>query len=216
MYGAKAHIAALEKGFAVQVIMVPFTDDHRYAPKHPVVLAINPKGQVPVLVHGAVEIFDSTQIFEYFEDLQPLPPLWPPTPARRAAARLLELKSDEVFFPHVIRLMGLQDRLDEEPAREAVAKLHGYYAQTESLLADRQYLAGDYSYADIAFFMAQLFAARLGAPMIEATPRALAWRARVAVRPAVLPILAQYEQTLRQQGRAVPQFMRDALKHAAA
>jgi hypothetical protein len=24
---------------------------------------------------------------------------------------LLELKSDEVFFPHVIRLMGLQDRL---------------------------------------------------------------------------------------------------------
>ena len=30
-----------------------------------------------VLVHGALEIFDSTQIFEWLEDLQPEPPLWP-------------------------------------------------------------------------------------------------------------------------------------------
>jgi hypothetical protein len=66
------------------------------------------KRQVPVLVDGDIEIFDSTQIFEYFE---PHPPLWPAEPAARARARLLELKSDEVFFPHVIRLMGLQDRL---------------------------------------------------------------------------------------------------------
>jgi len=49
--------------------------------------------------------FDSTQIFEYFEHIEPHPPLWPADPAARAQARLLELKSDEVFFPHVIRLM---------------------------------------------------------------------------------------------------------------
>jgi glutathione S-transferase len=84
MYGAKAHIAALEKGLPVNLVMVPFTDDHRYDPKHPEVLRINPKRQVPVLVHGAVEIFDSTQIFEYFEHLQPLPPLWPADPVARA------------------------------------------------------------------------------------------------------------------------------------
>jgi glutathione S-transferase len=101
MYGAKAHIAALEKGLAVNLVMVPFTDDHRYEPKHPEVLRINPKRQVPVLTHGAVEIFDSTQIFEYFEHVQPRPPLWPAEPAARARARLLELKSDEVFFPVV-------------------------------------------------------------------------------------------------------------------
>jgi glutathione S-transferase len=41
--------------------MVPFTMEHRYEPKHPEVLRINPKRQVPVLVHGAVEIFDSTE-----------------------------------------------------------------------------------------------------------------------------------------------------------
>lgn len=211
MYGAKAQIAALEKGFAVDVVMVPFTDDHRYEPRHPEVLRVNPKRQVPVLIHGEVELFDSTQIFEYFEHLQPQPPLWPAPVAQRAQARLLELTSDEVFFPHVIRLMGLQDRLDGQPAQEAIARANDYYAQMDAVLGDRDFLAGDYSYADIAFFMAQLFAARLGAPIGDATPRVVAWRARVAVRPAVLPIVKQFVQTLTAMGRPVPGFMDDAL-----
>jgi glutathione S-transferase len=165
MFGAKCHIAALEKGLPVDVVMVPFTDDHRYEPKHPEVLRINPKGQVPVLVHDDVEIFDSTQIFEYLEDLQPNPSLWPLALAARAKARLLELKSDEVFFPHVIRLMGLQKHLSEPAAQEAIAALHRYYGEMEVQLAGGEYLNGDYGYPDIAFFMAQLFAARLGAPI---------------------------------------------------
>ena len=211
MYGAKAHIAALEKGLAVNLVMVPFTDGHRYDPKHPEVLRINPKRQVPVLTHGAVEIFDSTQIFEYFEHIQPHPPLWPADPAARAQARLLELKSDEVFFPHVIRLMGLEGRLDEPPAQDAIAQLHRYYGEMDTLLTERGYLCGEYTYADIAFFMAQLFAARKGAPMTDATPRLLDWRRRVAARPAVQPTLVLMTQTLTRQGRPVPQFMSDAL-----
>jgi len=51
------------------------------------VLRVNPKGQVPVLVHGSLEIFDSTQIFEYLEDLQPTPALWPRDIVERARAR---------------------------------------------------------------------------------------------------------------------------------
>jgi glutathione S-transferase len=77
MFGAKAQIAALEKGLAFDLVMVPFDFTALYTPKHPEVLRINPKRQVPVLVHGDLEIFDSTQIFEYLEDLQPTPALWP-------------------------------------------------------------------------------------------------------------------------------------------
>ena len=75
MFGAKAEIAALEKGLTFERVMVPFDRDDRYAPRHPEVLRINPKEQVPVLVDGTVEIFDSTLIFEYFEDLKPHPAL---------------------------------------------------------------------------------------------------------------------------------------------
>src|SRR5215813_15208758 len=109
MFGAKAEIALREKGIDFELIMVPFNMKTLYDPKHPEVLRVNPKRQVPVLIDGDVEIFDSTQIFEYLEDLKPSPALWPAEPAARARARLLELKSDEVYFPHIIKLMGLQD-----------------------------------------------------------------------------------------------------------
>jgi glutathione S-transferase len=166
-----------------------------------------------VLVHGDLEIFDSTQIFEYFEDLQPNPRLWPSGRSERAMARLLELKSDEVFFPHVIRLMSLQDRLNDPLAQEAIAALHLYYEEMEHRLSQREYLNGDYSYADIAFFMAQLFAARMGAPMGTPTPALLAWRGRIARRTAVRPVIQQLIESLRQHGRPVPLFMLEAVAH---
>src|SRR5216684_6751848 len=107
MFGAKAEIAAREKGIDFALEMVGFNQQTLYKPNHPEVLRVNPKRQVPVLIDGTLEIFDSTQIFEYLEDRWPEPALWPRGPQERAQARLLELKSDEVFFPHVIRLMGL-------------------------------------------------------------------------------------------------------------
>jgi glutathione S-transferase len=211
MFGAKVHIAALEKAFPVNVEVVPFTMDHRYDPKHPEVLRVNPKRQVPVLIHGEVEIFDSSQIFEYFEHLQPHPPLWPAQPAARARARLLELKSDEVFFPHVIRLMGLQERLDEAAAQEAIAQASRYYTEIDALLEGRDYVAGEYSYADIAFYMAQTFAARLGAPMGAATPRLLAWRERLTARPAVHQVVLQFADSLTRYKLRIPDFIARAV-----
>ena len=86
MFGAKAEIAAREKGLAFELVMVPFDMARLYEPKHEEVLRINPKKQVPVLIHGEVEIFDSTQIFEYLEDVRPEPALWPQTLAARAKA----------------------------------------------------------------------------------------------------------------------------------
>lgn len=86
MFGAKAEIAAREKGLGLEVVMVPFDMDRLYRPEHPEVARINPKGQVPVLVDGGLEIFDSTQIFEYLETVRPTSPLRPADPRARAAA----------------------------------------------------------------------------------------------------------------------------------
>jgi glutathione S-transferase len=172
MFGMKVHIALLEKALPFELTLVPYTAERGYQPKHPDVLRINPKGQVPVLIHGDVEIFDSTQIFEYLENLAPTPALWPPDIQSRATARLLEHKSDEVFFPHIIRLMQLQAELDGPVALSARDAAAAYYREMDALLQNREFLAGPYSYADIALFMAQLFAERLGAPMTGATPPA--------------------------------------------
>ncbi|MDM0016492.1 glutathione S-transferase family protein [Variovorax saccharolyticus] len=204
MFGAKVQIAALEKGLAFDCVMVPFDRDDRYEPKHPEVLRVNPKRQVPVLIDDDVELFDSTQIFEYLEDRFPEPALWPAGVAPRARARRLELESDEVFFPHVIRLFGLQDAMQSEPAIAACAGCAAFYGRLEALLADREFLAGPYSFADIAFYMAQVFAERKGALMTGATPRLLAWRERMGARPPVREVVGAMMRFLASEGRPVP------------
>ncbi len=208
MFGAKAQIAALEKNLDFELVMVPFDFHALYSPRHPEVLRINPKRQVPVLVHGDLEIFDSTQIFEYLEDLQPTPALWPRDLRQRARARLLEHQSDEVYFPHVVRLMGLQQDLAGEAAVAAIEAANRYYVAMEAQLERGDFLAGSYSFADIAFYMAALFGERQGAPLGPQTPRLLAWRDRMSQRPAVRTVAGAMADWLAGAGRPVPAFMR--------
>jgi len=207
MFGAKAQIAALEKGLDFELIMVPFDMQRLYEPKHKEVVRINAKRQVPVLIHGDLEIFDSTQIFEYLEDLEPEPALWPKGLAARARARLIEHKSDEVYFPAIIRLMSLQEKPDDPMAIAARDTASRFYLEMEELLADREYLAGPYSFADIAFYMAQLFGARMGAPMTKVTPKLISWRDRITARPAVKQVAGSMAAYLVSQGRPLPDFL---------
>jgi glutathione S-transferase len=206
-FGAKVEIAAREKAIDFELVMVPFDPARGYEPKHPDVLRINPKRQVPVLIDGDLELFDSTQIFEYLEDLKPSPALWPAQPAARALARQLEHRSDEVYFPHIIHPMGLEETPYDpavKAAREAAAQ---YYRDMERILAGREFLAGIYSFADIAFYMAQLFGARKGAPMTLETPKLLAWRERMTARPAVRKVAGAMAVYLISIGRPVPDFL---------
>ena len=212
MFGAKAEIALREKGVPFALEMVAFSQARGYQPRHPEVLRVNPKRQVPVFIDGDVEIFDSTQIFEYLEHRYPQPPLWPASPSARARARQLELASDEVFFPHVIRLMVMRATPDpvERPewiqAREGI---EAYYSKIESLLVDREWLAGEYSYADIAFYMAQFFAARHTVPMSRDMPRLRGWRRRMASRPAVQPVIEAMANYLKSIDYPVPDYGRE-------
>lgn len=216
MFGAKAQIAALEKGLAFELVMVPFDFHKLYTPKHPQVERINPKRQVPVLADGGLEIFDSTQIFEYLEDIAPEVPLWPAGAVARARARLLEHKSDEVFFPHIVKLMGYQGRLEDPVAVAAIAAATGYQREMDALLADREWLAGSFSFADIAFYMAALFSQRLGAPFPEDVRRLHAWRARMTQRPAVRQVVGPMVAYLVSQDRPIPQFLQEFVPGQAA
>ena len=90
LFSRKVEIALGEKGLAFEREMVAFTQERGYQPKHPDVLAANPKGQVPVLVDGDITLFNSTLIFGYLEEAYPapalLPPMGPGGAARAAAA----------------------------------------------------------------------------------------------------------------------------------
>ena len=58
MFGAKVEITAHEKEIKFDLVMVPFDFERGYSPKHPEVLRVNPKRQVPVIVDDDVQLFD--------------------------------------------------------------------------------------------------------------------------------------------------------------
>jgi glutathione S-transferase len=209
MFGAKVEIALREKGADFAVEMVAFSQERGYDPRHPEVLRVNPKRQVPVLLDDGLELYDSTQIFEYCEDRWPVPALWPATVAERARARQIEHASDEVFFPHVVKLMGLRaqpDPVDSPDWIRAREGIEAHYARMDALLEGRQYLAGPLTYADIAFYMAQFFAARHTVPMRDVHVNLLAWRRRMAARPAVRAVIDRMADYLRSIDYPVPPY----------
>jgi glutathione S-transferase len=82
-----------------------------------------------------------------------------------------------------------------------------FHDEIENGMDGKEWLAGSYSYADIAFFMAQLFGSRMGAPMTDAHPRLQAWRDRMSARPAVRKVAGAMGRYLLSQGRQLPPFL---------
>jgi glutathione S-transferase len=200
LFARKVEIALLEKGVPFERIMVPFSQTGGYNPKHPEVLAANPKGQVPVLVDGELAIFDSTVIFEYLEDAWPRPALYPRDAAERARCRLLDLFADEIMLMPLRSLMhrntpGARDperwAANEAKAEEAGKELERQFSQLETKLGDRDYFCGSFGAADISVFMMVFWTLRLGGPTPDEHPALAGWYRRLIERPAVSGVASQ-------------------------
>ena len=200
LFSRKVEIALREKGLAFERVMVPFSQAQGYAPKHPAVLAANPKGQVPVLVDGDLTLFDSTVIFEYLEDAYPSPPLYPRDAAARARCRLLELAADEILFAPVRRLTYRTEPPAADPQRQAQVEAEGRAAETaireqyaglEARLTGQDYFCGAFSVADIGLFMTVLWILRLQGPRLDGHPALAAWYTRVGARPSAAQAAAE-------------------------
>jgi glutathione S-transferase len=190
LFTGKVRIALDEKGIEYELVSVPFSRAAGYEPKHPEVVRLNPKRQVPVLVDGDLALYDSTLILEYLEDRRPTPPLLPADPADRARCRQLEAAADEILFPRVFELIQevfYKPEAERDGSRIASARaaIADHYAGLERGLDGASYLGGDFSIADIGYFMTVTFAANLGAPPSDGQPKLRAWYERVLERPAV-------------------------------
>jgi len=191
IFTAKVRIALGEKGLTYDRIDVPFSRQKGYAPKHPEVVARNPKGQVPVLVDGDFSLYDSTLITEYLEDRYPEPALYPRDPVAKARCRQLELAADEIFFPPVLELIREVYYKSDATARDTVkiatatAAIRSVYAELDARLDTGGYLDGEFSVADVAYFVTTMFATNLGLAPDAAQANVHSWLRRVSERRAV-------------------------------
>jgi glutathione S-transferase len=190
LFTGKVRIALTEKGLDHELVSVPFSRAG-YQPKHPAVVAANPKAQVPVLEDGALTLYDSTLILEYLEDRYPEPPLYPADPVARARCRQLEAAADEILFPSVFELITEvfyqpdAARRNAERVRRATATIAAHYDGLEAQLAERDWLCNAFSVADIGYFLTVTFATSLGAPLGAAHSRLRAWYDRSLARSSV-------------------------------
>jgi glutathione S-transferase len=200
LFSRKVEIALYEKGLAFERIEVAFSQTKGYSPKHPDVLAINPKGQVPVLVDGDLSLYDSTVILEYLEDAYPEPALYPVASKDRARCRLLDVYGDEVMLAPLRFLMHrTEPRPDdlerweakELKAREAEPALAVHFAELDRKLQGRDYLCGAFSAADIAVFMTVFWTRRLGGPSLRGHENLAGWCDRLEGRPAFAKVVSE-------------------------
>lgn len=189
-YSAKVRAALYEKGLAFEAIELPWKPTG-FLSKPAAMLALNPRGQVPVLVDDELGVYDSTVILEYLEDRYPKTALAPREPAARAVCRQLEDLGDELTAGAAAALI---DELWRKPAgesRDAARIEQGRdgmqqaYARLEAQLAAREWLCGAFSVADIACYVPVSFAGFVGHGPTEAHPRVRAWAERAATRPSV-------------------------------
>jgi glutathione S-transferase len=187
-FGQKVRIALAEKGLTYDLVQIDITKGEN---RHQDFFRLNPFGRVPVLVDEDVTIYDSTIINEYLEDEYPEPPILPPvgSSALRARARRLEDFADTSFTPQVGQLMAELGKPDAERNAERLQRLNQAVERVldylNQELAGAQFLANEFSVAEIAFLPRLLVLPNLG---IEAgTNRANVdgWIKRLLERPSL-------------------------------
>ncbi len=156
-------------------------------------LQLNPFGKVPVLVDDEAVVYDSTVINEYLND-EYFAELLPEDSAQRATARILEDYADVAFTLPAMAAerelaRPLEDRDSErlDGAREVIRK---GLSMLERQLAEKEYLVGNYSLADVAFAPTVLQLEKLEIKLEPSMPNVRAWITRLSERPSMRTALA--------------------------
>lgn len=182
----KVRIALIEKGLEFERINIDLTKREQ---KNPDYLKIHPFGQIPALDDEGFVVYDSTIINEYLEDEYPYPSLMPSDSEGRARARMLEDFRDAHFNPFFVHL--IQESRKPEAERDAQrienakVEIIKAFDRIEAELQGKEYLAGPFSLADVAFMANIELLDRFAVPVDPVKYKnTVAWIARLKARPS--------------------------------
>lgn len=185
-FSQKVRVVLVEKDLEFERKLV---DLRRNEQRSAEFLKLNPHGKVPVLVDEDVVIYDSTIINEYLDEEYPNPSLMPADSAGRSRVRMLEDLADNLFIPRVDIVLTEYHKPEGERDGEKLKRFQGEILQLlrrlEPLVAEREYLVGDFSSADVAFVPRLVILPQLGVELDAGLQNVAAWVARLRERPSV-------------------------------
>lgn len=186
----KVRVVLAEKDLEYERVPI---DLHKQEQRSPEFLKLNPYGKVPVLIDEDVVIYDSTIIDEYLDEEYPNPSLMPEDSAGRARVRLLEDFADNSFTPPagmiLTELHKADGERDAEKMRRYQSEISRVLARLEVMLEGKQYLAGEFSLADVAFIPRVLTLSQLGVELEARLHNVAAWIGRLRERPSAAVLL---------------------------
>jgi glutathione S-transferase len=178
----KIRAALAEAGAAYDYVPVDIPKGEN---KTPAFLAMNPHGKVPVLVDGNFTLAESDAILWYVAEEYPMARLLPAD--ARGRARVLQWCA---FASTGLYAGYLQARMPEvaEKGRAAIDRALGVL---DLVLADREYLAGPFSIADLSgAAIIQTLKDKLPDDPAAKYDRIRPWHERITSRPAWARALA--------------------------
>lgn len=189
----KVTIALEEMGLAYEVIMVDILHDEQFRAEF---TAINPNNRIPALVDsdergGEVTVFESAAILQYLgRKSGRFYPAEEPVRARIDSWLFWQMAGLGPMSGQVNYFTRTAQKPERDPLETSFA-LHRYRRETQRLfgvlergLEGRDFLAGDYSIADMGCWTwIDKYPDNGGG--LDLFPALAAWHARIAARPAV-------------------------------
>jgi glutathione S-transferase len=149
-------------------------------------LSVSPTGKVPVVVVDGDSLYESNVVNQYLDEVMDGPKLMPEDPKRRAYARIWMSFADTDFFPAVfVASVGRDRGFSEDRISEAFEKFEAALRKLEERLEDREYLADEFSLADVAHagnFVRLRELEERGEVSLEMYPNVAAWMGRLEAR----------------------------------
>ena len=154
-------------------------------------LGINPRGEVPVLVHNGAVHTESNDIIQYIDEnfASSEKSLLPQSGSERQAMQaLLDLENDlhgdlrTVTFTYLAP--DLKNRTGDKDSLDFIGRFHNAFQALDERLSDSAYLLGDrLTLLDISWFITLFRLERAGYPLAEHS-RLAAYFLRISRRPS--------------------------------
>ena len=172
-------------------------------------LGINPRGEVPVLVHDGAVHTESNDIIQYIDEnfASPEKSLLPQSGSERQAMQaLLDLENDlhgdlrTVTFSYLAP--DLKNRAGDKDSLDFIGRFHSAFEALNKQLSSSTYLLGDrLTLLDISWFITLFRLERAGYPLAE-HPRLAAYFSRISKRPSFQREINSGPLTMRFAGAA--------------
>lgn len=182
--GKRVRIAAMELGVALDVKLLDFMKGDNRAPEY---LALNPMGKVPTLTDGDLSLWESPAIIFYLSRTREsaIAPEEPRAQADMLRWMFFGASHLDPYFTTLVVERFIKARRNE-PADEALCAsslgwLSRFLPVVEQQLADREFVTGSFSLADITLGCTIELCALLKVDL-EPYPNLRAWLSRLQAR----------------------------------